>query len=94
MKKILMAFAATFVFGSVTAQLEPKTSQKQDTDSIALPRPVKSEDNIANRGIIKQNTIESGLGKPDNIKRKKNKPLPPQPAIKPRVFTDTTKVQR
>ena len=93
MKKILIILAS-FVFTTAVAQLEPKTSQKQTSDSIMLPTPAKSDDNIANKGIIKQNTIESGLGKPDNIKRKKDKLLKPQPPIKPKTFKDTTAIKR
>jgi len=93
MKKILIV-VASFIFGNAIAQLEPKTSQKQVSDSIVLPTPAKSDDNIANKGIIKQNTIESGLGKPDNIKRKKDKPLNTQRPIKPKTFKDTTATKR
>lgn len=93
MKKILIVLVL-FAFGTAVAQLEPKTSQKQTSDSIVLPTPAKSDDNIANKGIIKQNTIESGLGKPDNIKRKKDKPLKTQPTIKPKTFKDTTASKR
>lgn len=89
-KKIVMAFAASMVFGYATAQLEPKTNQKQTSDTIAIPQPPKSDDNIANKGILHRNTLEAGSGKPDNIKRKLNDPpTPTQPNI-PRVKVDTT----
>ena len=90
MKKILIAFTATFSFGYATAQVEPATSQKKTTDTVVIAAP-QSDDDIANKGILHRNTIESGGGKPDNIKRKINKRTKPtDPQIIPRIKTDTT----
>ena len=89
-----MAFAALLTFGVANAQLEPKTSQGTTPDTIIAPAKSKSPDEIANKGILHRNTIESGAGKPDNIKRKLNQPATPtQPNI-PRVKTDTTTPKR
>ncbi|MGV3696025.1 hypothetical protein [Flavobacterium sp.] len=71
MKKILMAFAASMTFGYAAAQMEPKTNQQQKSDTIVPPATADPE-SIANKGIIKRNTLEAGSGKPDNIKRKLN----------------------
>jgi hypothetical protein len=94
MKKILMAFAASMVFGNAAAQLEPKTSQGTTPDTIIAPATNKSPDEIANKGILHRNTLESGAGKPDNIKRKLNQPSTPQQPNIPRVKTDTTTPKR
>jgi hypothetical protein len=95
MKKILMAFAASMVFGYAAAQLEPKTSQGTAPDTIIAPVTNKSPDEIANKGILHRNTLESGAGKPDNIKRKINKRTKPtDPQIIPRIKTDTTTPKR
>ena len=90
-----MVFAVMMVFGYATAQLEPKTSQRQTSDTINVPvNTSKSDDNIANKGILHRNTLEAGTGKPDNIKRKLNQaPTPTQPNI-PRVKTDTVAPKR
>lgn len=67
-----MIFAACVHFGYALAQPEPKTTQVQPLDTASGPITSKSADrtNIANKDIRKRNTIESGIGKPDNIKRK------------------------
>jgi hypothetical protein len=94
MKQMLMTLVASMVFGIAAAQLEPKTNQQQTSDTIVPPATNKSPDEIANKGILHRNTIESGVGKPDNIKRKLNDPpTPTQPNI-PRVKTDTTTPKR
>lgn len=95
MKNLLMFCAACLIFTSAAAQLEPKTSQKPVSDTIIPVNTNKSDDNIANKGIIKTNTIESGLGKPDNIKRKLKLPKPTTapPVIGPKI-KDTKAVKR
>ena len=72
MKKIIMIFAACLTYGYALAQVEPKTTQIRSLDTASGPLTSKSADrtNIANKDIRKRNTIESGIGKPDNIKRK------------------------
>ena len=72
MKKIVMIFAACLTFVYASAQLEPKTTQIRSSDTASGPITSQSADrtNIANKDIRKRNTIESGIGKPDNIKRK------------------------
>jgi hypothetical protein len=70
MKNIAMAFAAFMVFGCALAQIEPKTSQGTTPDTIITTTKSGDRTNIANKDILKRNTIESGIGKPDNIKRK------------------------
>lgn len=66
---MMMVFAC-MVFGYATAQLEPKTSQGTTPDTIVSATKSGDRSSIANKDILKRNTIESGIGKPDNIKRK------------------------
>jgi alkyl sulfatase BDS1-like metallo-beta-lactamase superfamily hydrolase len=95
MKKTAMALAAAMIFGYAAAQVEPQTAQKKTTDTIQIPVNDKSDDNIANKGILHRNTLEAGIGKPDNIKRKINKRTrPTDPQIIPRVKVDTTTPKR
>ena len=70
MKNLIMTFGACMVFGYATAQLEPKTSQGTTPDTIVSTTKSGDRTNIANKDILKRNTLESGIGKPDNIKRK------------------------
>lgn len=97
MRKIVTTIAACFIFGYASAQLEPKTTQirKDDTTGIQQSRhraPDKTV--IANKSILKRNTIESGMGKPSPVKRdiESNEPVPaPTQTQKNRVelVTDT-----
>lgn len=89
-----MAGAATLVFGYANAQLEPKTKQLQSSDTVVVQvNKAKSDDEIANKSILHRNTLESGTGKPDNIKRKLYQPPTPQQPNIPRIKTDTTTVR-
>lgn len=65
-----MALGACMAFGYATAQLEPKTSQGMASDTVVTAKKSADRTTIANKDILKRNTIESGIGKPDNIKRK------------------------
>ncbi len=99
MKKILMVFAASMVFGYASAQLEPKTSQGTTFDTIVPPVTNKEVQNPANEGIVKRNTIESGIGKPGPVKRDiySNEPVKTpsgEPYIGPRVATTTASSTR
>lgn len=80
----------TMLFNYASAQMEPKTSQGNASDTVAVPTPRKANDQttIANKGILKRNTIEAGTGRPDPIKKdiKTNQPIPPlMPQAKSRV---------
>lgn len=89
--KTISVLISTLAFGYATAQIEPKTSQVKPADTTTVPVPHnKSDDSIANKGILKRNTIESGMGKPESAKRKKIKTIRQQPKIVPRTFTDST----
>lgn len=77
-------------FGLATAQMDPKTSQGNASDTVSVPTPRKANDQttIANKGILKRNTIEAGTGRPDPIKKdiNSNQPVPPlMPKAKSRV---------
>jgi hypothetical protein len=70
MKTAILIFAVCMIFDFATAQIEPKTSQGATPDTIITTSKRGDRTNIANKDILKRNTIESGIGKPDNIKRK------------------------
>lgn len=81
MKKIVMTFAAMLAFTYASAQLEPKTTQikKDDTTGIQQTRHKPADKKvIANKSILKRNTIESGMGKPSPVKKdiESNEPVP------------------
>lgn len=81
MKKIIMTFAAMLAFTYASAQLEPKTRQiqKDDTTGIQQTRHKPADKTvIANKSLLKRNTLESGTGKPSPVKQdiESNEPIP------------------
>lgn len=97
MKKIIMTFAAMLAFTYASAQLEPKTRQLKKDDTIGVQqsrRQPADKTVIANKSILKRNTLESGIGKPTPVKKdiESNNPFPtPVQTEKNRVelVTDT-----
>ncbi|UPT70426.1 MAG: hypothetical protein M0D53_15265 [Flavobacterium sp. JAD_PAG50586_2] len=97
MKKIIMTFAAMLAFTYASAQLEPKTRQLKKDDTIGVQqsrRQPADKTVIANKSILKRNTLESGMGKPSPVKKdiESNNPMPtPVQTEKNRVelVTDT-----
>ncbi|MCF6131874.1 hypothetical protein [Flavobacterium wongokense] len=90
MKKIFMAFATTMMFGYASAQMEPKTTtvKKDDTTGVQVLRRPPDKTVIANKSILKRNTLDAGMGKPDPIKKDihSNEPVPkPAPTTQSRV---------
>jgi hypothetical protein len=89
MKKILMAFATTMMFGYASAQMEPRTAtlKKDDTTGVQVLRRPPDKTVIANKNILKRNILDAGMGKPDPIKRniKSNEPTPTAPTTQSRV---------
>lgn len=84
-------------FTYASAQLEPKTRQLKKDDTIGVQqsrRQPADKTVIANKSILKRNTLESGMGKPTPVKKdiESNNPLPiPVQTEKNRVelVTDT-----
>lgn len=98
MKKIQITILALAFSTYAIAQIEPKTSQGT-TDTIAAPINTSAADKtkIANKSILKRNTLDAGMGKPDPIKKdiKTNEPVPPPtPTTKSRVEAVTDTITR
>ena len=79
--KTLTILTACMAFGYASAQMEPKTRQlkKDDTTGIQQSRHKPADKTvIANKSILKRNTLESGMGKPSPVKKdiESNEPVP------------------
>lgn len=89
MKKKILLLMASLAFGFANAQLEPKTSQGKSTDTVIVPVARKANDKtvIANKSILKRNTLDAGMGRPDPIKKDihTNEPVPTPIPAKSRV---------
>lgn len=87
MKRMIMLFAVFLIGNCGLAQLDPKTSQGNTSDTITTPRQ-RDTTKTANKGILRRNALEVGGGKPDPIKKdiKTDAPVPvPQVPAKSRV---------
>lgn len=88
MKNLIIAFATLLSSNYAAAQLDPKTSQGNTSDTILIPKQPTDKTKIANKGILRRNSMEVGGGKPDPVKKdiKTNEPVPiPNPPAKSRV---------
>lgn len=90
MKNLILAFATLLFSNHASAQLEPKTSQGNTSDTVMIPKSPPDKNKIANKGILRRNTLEVGGGKPDPVKKdiKTDEPVP-IPTVPPKSRVET-----